>query len=284
MYMQLQYAWVDDLKIHDVNDPTMVYSLRSIKRTVVERRVEGDRAQRDGIVDRSAFKGKQTLDLAGYSWGPTDGAAQDNHGLLRQRFIKAGDHTLRFLRLGRTEEEILTFRTETAPDADSEGYSRTARWVATIVGADPRIYSSALKAAAYDPTTALSGGGFAQKVNFPLVFNTTTATELFVNNGGIYKTPPVLTINGPIVNPIIDNDTTGESIYLQATLGSADVVVVDVAARQVYLNGASRRDLFVASLSTWFELGPGDTALRLRGTGTVSGQSQLTVQYRDAKL
>src|SRR3954471_7206264 len=180
MYLQLQYAFVDDLKIHDVGDPAIPYSLRSIKRTVTERRVTGERASRDGIVDRSLFKAEQTLDLAGYSWGPSDGAAQDNHDALRQRFVTQGDHVFRFLRLGRSEEEQLTFRTAVAPDAESEGYSRTARWAATIVGADPRIYSAILKSGAYDPTTALAGGGFAQRVFFPLVFAATTVTELVV--------------------------------------------------------------------------------------------------------
>lgn len=284
MYLQLKYAYVDDLKIHDPADPTIPYSLRSIKRTVSEKRVTGERASRDGIVDRSLWKAEQTLDLAGYSSGDTDGATQDNHDALRQRFVTQGDHVFRFLRLGRADEEQLTFRTVAAPDAESEGYSRTARWTSTIVGADPRIYSAILKSGAYDPTAILTGGGFNVNIVFPIVFSTSTATELVVTNAGNYRTPPVFTIQGPVVAPTIDNDVTGESIYLNATLGSADTLVVDVAARQVYLNGASRRDLFNASLSTWFLLQPGENRLRLRGSGMASGVTTLAVQYRDARV
>jgi hypothetical protein len=284
VYLQLQYAYVDNLKVHDVNDGAAVYALRSVKRTVTERRVTGARASRDGIVDRSLYKDQQTLDLAGYSWGPDNASAQTNHDALRGVFVQPGDHVFRFLRLGRTEEEQLTFRTAVAPDADSEGYSRTARWAATIIGADPRIYSAILKGGVYDPTTSLSGGGIAMPAPMPLVFSTTTVTELVVTNGGNYPTQPVFTITGPVSAPIIDNDTTGESIFLNYTLGTADTVVVDVGARQVYLNGASRRDLFIASTSTWFGLRPGQTALRLRGTGMTAGLTSLRVQYRDARV
>jgi hypothetical protein len=176
------------------------------------------------------------------------------------------------------------------PDAPEEGFSAFVRWAATLEAADPRVYGASLKSALYDPTASLAGGGFAMPMDFStggLVFSTTTATELFVENQGNAPSPPMLTIHGPAANPIVDNDTTGESIVLNGlggvNLGAADVIVVDVAARLVYLNGAVRRDLVTVAGTTWFDLQPGQNALRLRGAGMAAGVTQLQAAWRDAR-
>jgi hypothetical protein len=36
--------------------------------------------------------------------------------------------------------------------------------------------------------------------------------------------------------------------------------------------------------TTWFELAKGDNLIRLRGSGMVTGQTQLTVSWRDARI
>lgn len=283
-YLQLTSAYVDDLKIHDVADPAMVYALRSVKRTATPRRRDYEHAARHGITDRTKFYGAQVLDLAGYATGPDDASTQNNYEELESRFTLPGPHTFRFRRLGRTEDEQVTFTVAAGPDAPSEGYSRTVRWAASIVGADPRIYSATLKGGSYDPTASIAGGGLVMPIAMPLVFTTTTTSELIVQNQGKAPTPPIFTIHGPVDQPIIDNDTTLESIYLLANLGTADTIVVDVAARSVKLNGAERKDLFDSTRSTWFELPKGQNALRLRGNNMAVGVTSLGVAFRDARL
>ena len=120
---------------------------------------------------------------------------------------------------------------------------------------------------------------------FPLTFSTTTATHLELANAGNFETPPVLTIAGPVINPILDNDTLGDSIALVIALGESDRLVVDVAARSVKLNGAPRLDLLdVAATTDWWQLSPGTNKLRLRGTGMASGVTELSVSFRDARI
>lgn len=284
MRLQLEQAWIDDLKIHDVTaGAALSYSLRSAKKTIVPRRVEVARTNRHGITDRTKpLFSSAVYDLAGYVDAGSMGATEDAFDALIQRLAGEGSHTFRFRRLGRAEDEQALV-TLGGLDSPQEGYSRTVRYAATVVAADPRTFSSTLKTSAYDPTGAISGGGVAMPLVMPLVFTTTTVTELDVVNSGNAPTPPVLTVTGPVASPIIDNATTGESIYLLYTLGAGETIVVDVAARTVKLNGAVRQDLFDASRSKWFDLKPGLTALFLRGSGMSAGATQLSVSYRDAR-
>lgn len=287
MRLQLASAAIDDLAIHDVtriNDPTFPYQLRSAKRTIVPRRVEQTRTNRHGINDYTKpWFGAQTIDIAGYVWAPTDLGAEDAYDALTQRLTGEGTHVFKFRRLGRAEDEQAIVTLGAIDDPEAKGYSRTIKYAATLIGADPRVYTAALKGGSYDPTVSLSGGGVAMPLTFPLTFSTTTATELFVTNAGNAKTPPTFTIKGPVAAPIIDNDTTGESFYINYTLGASDTIVVDMGARTLTLNGALRRDLVIVSGTTWFSLVPGQNALRLRGTGMAAGVTSLAVRYRDAR-
>lgn len=295
MFLQLDLAYVDELKIHDLNDPTMVYSLRSAKRTKTPRRTTQPKSARQGTVDRTATAtdrlrplfGAALWDLAGYVDADDTAATQDAYDELVQRFMGPGQHVFRFRRLGRTEEEQVTFTIAGGPDAPSEGFAVTIRYAVTFEAADPRIFSAAIKGASYDPTESISGGGVAMPLVFPLVFSTTTSTELIVVNAGNAPTSPTFTIHGPIANPIIDNDSTGESFYVKYNLGTADVVTIDVATRETRLNGALRRDLVLLTgtptPTTWFELQPGETALRLRGSNMAAGLTSLAVGFRDAR-
>lgn len=297
MFLQLQRAYVDDLKIHDLADPAIPYALRSMKRSFAVRRVEQPRPSRQGVVDRTAEAGDRVrplfgpalYDLSGYTGAPgaTEeealAATQDAHDALVGVLTGPGVRTLRWLRRGRTEEEQALCTIAGGPDDPSEGFALTVRWAVTLESADPRVFSAVLSSAQYDPTASLSGGGAPMPLVFPLVFSTTTATELFVTNGGNAPTPPTLTIRGPVANPAIDNDSTGESILIRYTLGSADVVQIDVSTRRTYLNGSLRRDLVETAGTTWWELQPGENAVRLRGSGMVPGQTSLTASWRDAR-
>lgn len=289
MRLQLERAWIDDLLIHDIarlNDPTLPYALRSAKRGRTVRRVQEDKRNRNGIIDRTRpLYGSQTIDLAGYVDAGSPGASETAFDVLEGYLTAEGAHTFRFRRLGLTEDEQVTFTLGDGPDAPAEGYAgRTVKYSVTLVGADPRVYSATLKSSSYDPTGSLSGGGMTLPMVFPLTFSSTTATELYLSNQGQTPTPPIFTVKGPVANPIIDNDTTAESIYLLYTLGAADTVIIDVAARTVTLNGAIRQDLFDASRSKWFELGRGETRVRLRGSNMAAGQTLLTVTFRDARV
>lgn len=273
--------YVDDLKVHDIDDPACQFGLRSAVLKRAPRRVTSARTQRRGSRSRTKFLESAVIDLAGYVIGSfTD--QQSLYGQLEQKLLDLdGPHTIRFLRRGAIEEEQLEAEL-IALDAPAEGYAALIRWSATLEADDPAVYTASQRVAAYDPTLVISTGGFDMPMVFPLVMATTTATHLELVNDGVLTTPPVIEIRGPIGSPSVTNDTTGEYLQIVYTLGDSDIVVVNVGARTVTLNGALRPDLF-ASASNWVELVPGTNLIRLSGAGMVGGKTTLTARWRAAR-
>jgi len=87
----------------------------------------------------------------------------------------------------------------------------------------------------------------ASGVTFPLgpfgvTFGGTGASGLVqVNNLGNFPATGVIDINGPCANPIIMNTTTGQSMGFSITLGSSDVLEIDLDMGSVILNGTGDR-------------------------------------------
>lgn len=241
-------------------------------------------AARHGAIDRTAYYSNRVIDLEGFIVGPDAASAWAQFDVLKGALRLGTTHTLKFRRTGMAmDEQVGVVVSAPVDDTVVPNYPGLVKWGVTLSAADPRIYSAVLSSASYDPTAALSGGGAGIPLAFPLAFSA-TASELEVVNGGNTPTPPVLTVQGPVVNPILDNNVTDESIPLLYALGVSDSIEVDVAARTVRLNGALRYDLLDAPNTEWWELEPGTNGLRLRGTGMASNQTLLTVAYRDARI
>lgn len=266
---------------------TLEVSVRRIRGlgTPIPRRDVLVRAQRHGSNDRTRHYEGRVVDLEGIIRGASDLAVWQAFDSLKAKLALGSEHVLKFRRSGFSVDEQLTVIVAAAGDDDfSFDAPGVARWGVSLFAADPRIYSAVLKEQSYDPTSALLGGGVNFTLSFPLEFPTSTASHLELVNGGNFPSPPVLTIQGPVEDPSVDNDTTGETIDLRYIMGANDVIVVDVGAREITLNGAERPDLLRVQDSTWWELAAGTNQIRMRGTGMSPGVTELTVQYRDARI
>lgn len=101
-------------------------------------------------------------------------------------------------------------------------------------------------------------------------------------NRGIEDTPPVITLYGPMVNPLIQNFTTGEIIKLDITIAAGDFIVIDTRSATVLLNNSESRYSAVDFIATdWWMLEPGLNDVRL-STSSVGTGASLTLQWRDA--
>lgn len=143
---------------------------------------------------------------------------------------------------------------------------------------DPRIYTATLTTLAV-PVGGTATSGFGFSLGFSFGFGTITGS-LGVNAvvSGNRPTPPLFTIYGPVANPRIYNDTTGEMLQFSITLGSGETLVVDPKYKTVRLGGVTNRRSALVN-PTWFFLEPGDNFLRYL---TESGGSTMDVAYRDA--
>ncbi len=151
-----------------------------------------------------------------------------------------------------------------------------------LVATDPRIYSATLS----QPSTGLSSssGGMTFNATFPLSFGSIGSGGLVtVTNAGSFPTDATFSISGPIVNPIIDNVTTGVSILLGITLAASDTLVLDTLAKSIVLNGTASRTSALLPGSAWRNFPPGSTQVRYRNNGAFTA-SQMRVAFRSAWL
>lgn len=147
----------------------------------------------------------------------------------------------------------------------------------TAYAEDPRIYSGTLQTTIL-PLGAFVFSGFSFNIAFPFGFGgvSTTSDGQFVNNAGNRPAPVIMTITGPVVNPIILNDTTSSIMQFVITLGVGETLVIDTQYHTVRLNGVTNRRS-VMTVPGWFLLQKGNNFIRFRGA---SGTGTLTLSYR----
>ena len=168
------------------------------------------------------------------------------------------------------------------PDPIDEWAGWTVAPMLEFTATDPRIYDAALQS----PTTGLAtvSGGMTFPATFPLGFGAAASGGyIFVTNYGTFETRALATIQGPCVNPQIQNAITGASLTFNITLASTDSLAVDFNARTVILNGTASRYNAIATGSSWFTFPPGSTTVRFIAAGYMAG-ALLTLQYRSAWL
>lgn len=146
---------------------------------------------------------------------------------------------------------------------------------------DPRIYDVT------QTTKTINLGatiytGFSFSFDFPFGFGgvTGSADVVTVTNAGNRPAPAVFTINGPVTNPHILNDTVSKEMVFNITLATGETLVVDSKNKTVKLNGVTnRRNTLVAP--TWFYLVSGDNAIRYRAE-SADPTSFLSIQFNSA--
>lgn len=116
-------------------------------------------------------------------------------------------------------------------------------------------------------------------LTFPATFNATFGSSsggsFQMDNTGSYTTAPYFTITGPVAYPIITNQTTGEQIKINLTLGPSDQLTIDCQSGTVNLNGANR-NTSVDITTTFFGLLPGLNTIGFASADSTAVTSQLT--------
>ena len=91
---------------------------------------------------------------------------------------------------------------------------------------------------------------------------------------------PTMTLVGPCTNPVIYNQSTGQSLSFNYALLGTDTLVIDTDLRSVTLNGNPARNLLMNG-SQWFGFPAGNTTLTFTTTAYTVGAA-LTISYRSA--
>lgn len=281
----LTTAYIDDLAIHGGGNGL---GLIGTDLGSPSPRVVADlRPTQHGATDRTVLYNARSLELRGSVAADTKAGVWALLDDLKGSLALGSMHVLKFTREGESEVLRTEFRVD-GPVLVGLSAGQVAPyldWSVAIFCPDPRLYSDTVSSASYDPTDT-GEGGLTFSLDFDLVFEGDGTATLDVVNEGNIATPPTLTITGPVVNPKVTNETTGEAIQTTGLeLDTDETIVLDVAARQAYLGGTtSRPDLVDISTTTWFDLAPGTNQLRLTGSGMSATETELAVEWRSARI
>lgn len=129
------------------------------------------------------------------------------------------------------------------------------------------------------PVYKLVGGGYVTQYDMPAQWTPGTTPAVAVNNGDVVIYPQ-FKIVGIVQNPVITNLTTNKFVRINITTTSAsDVLIIDMKARTVTLNGGSVLS-FRTLDSTWFGLNVGNNTLQYTSSGSSDVQFG-TLRYRN---
>jgi hypothetical protein len=157
------------------------------------------------------------------------------------------------------------------------------RFVLPLVSADDRIVGTTVNTATIVPGAASGIVGYTDPYSDPYGEDLDVSGQVIVVNSGTTGARPWFVIEGPIANPRLLNNTTGEEIRITYTLAAGQFLTVEThpARRSVLLGGTSSRWGAVDNANTaWWELAPGANDIRLLSLSFSSG-AELTVNWRD---
>jgi hypothetical protein len=149
----------------------------------------------------------------------------------------------------------------------------------TVLAGDPYIYDYPAQVASISfPTVGTVGMGF--NVSFNLGFGgSVPSNSCLVTNYGTHTAYPIITLVGPITNPVL-SDAFGIVMSFGITLTNSDSLVINCKDKSVVLNGmVSRRNVLAGT--KWFSVpaGTSETVFFGADSGTGSATVKLNSTY-----
>lgn len=203
------------------------------------------------------------------------------------------DWPLTFKRPGQPERTIWCRPIQLVRKEEYLSFNRVGFPPVVLRAVDPRIYSAVLKNGNVPVYAASSGGADLPIAEFPVDFTGGTQTELVVQNDGSADAYPLIRIYGPVTGTCtgftLANSTTGQSVVVNTTIGTGQILTADMEAAVtganrlvISLSGSSRYGDWALPRSA-FSLAPGSNTLRFQVTGSSTDVIAL-ITWRDTWL
>lgn len=177
-------------------------------------------------------------------------------------------------------ETMLKLRRQAPPRVTGR---RPKRFTLPLVSADDRIVATNENTLVLTPGGVGGIVGFSSPMTSPLTSPMALSGQVTVVNAGKKGARWRARIDGPITNPVLLNNTTGEQVKLNATIAADDFFIIDShpATRSVYQTGTADRWGSVDNSTTkWWELRKGVNDIRLLSSA-FSAPAQVTMYWRD---
>lgn len=165
------------------------------------------------------------------------------------------------------------------------------KWQIALFAGDPRLYSvDTLSVSCELPGEAAGGTGRAYPRSYPRLYPGggpgADGEVVFDQVGDYEQTPAVITVTGPVINPVIQHAESGSQLAFSLTVDYGQVLTVDLGSASATLQGDPASG-FLASGSAWFMLSEGVNQVSFRGApgtapGGVPGSPRMTLTASSA--
>jgi hypothetical protein len=240
-----------------------------------------DRPQDHGQFDGPSYLGSRIITAAGTAISPDRATALLARDIMSSVCSDPSQlYTLQVAEPGRPTRRCLV-RLNAATKV-SEVNEAGFDWQLQLRAPDPRRYDDTETLITLTPPTG-AVGGITVPLTTPFTISTSglSTSSATATNAGTIATRPVITLYGPLVDPVIANLTAMRTLSFTLTLASGDYLEVDFDRRTVLLNGTASRTSALTSTAAWWELAPGGNDLAFTAGG---GAGTAEIRFRSSWL
>lgn len=251
---------------------------------VTVRRLTERGAQQHGDTDVGYRMEPRLFSLA-FEFAGGAGDRYDERQRLRRLFVPQATLTLRFALPNYDVRNIDCKRIESPLPVEGRG-ALGERLVYRFRAADPTFYATDAEAATWTLDVV---SDLVLAYDLPYFFGESIINDTqAVAYTGDVDTYPVITITGPITNPVIENETTGEALRLEYEISAGDAVTIDCryGYKSVTLNGGARLVLTDDSDLGTFHIaaavdgsGSRTNTFRVAGIGASAGVTNVQIAW-----
>lgn len=282
-----QYSFsFNNLTFGGKGSPYQILSVEGLESLPGIRNQDDNRGYADGMFSGRDFLAGRNITIIFNTFGAYGNSAQVNYNTIQAALLpqQQGTTPLYFkLPAQVTQDQFINARVrglQTTIDPNyTYGYITSQ---VTFFCPDPKYYNDNLQTAtlAYLPPTGRTYNRVYNLVYTPA----TTVITTTVTNVGWATTYPTITLVGPIDNPIVGNQTTGNQLAFDVSMSASDTLVIDLYNKLVTFNGQPARNLL--AYGTWFGAPPGDSIFTLTGDpgSTLINQTQATITWYSAYI
>jgi hypothetical protein len=267
--------------------PYQILSVDGLEGLPGIRNQDDNRGYADGMFTGRDFLGGRTISMIIQTTATPNASAQANYNTL-QRTLQpqtSGTTPLYFILSAGETEQVIEARVRQHITTVNPNY--TYGLIMSQVEffcPDPRYYDSNIQTATldYSPPT----GRIYNRIYNLVYGGGSSVITTTISNNGWTDTYPTITLNGPIDNPVLGNNTQGFALYFNVILSQSDSFVVDLYNKLITLNGQPARNTLISGSSQWFSAQPGNNDFYLTGDAgsTLVGVTGATVEWQSAYI
>ena len=264
------------------SSPYQILSVDGLESLPTLRVQDSDRGYQDGMFSGRDFFGGRTITMTLQIMSGNGLSAQANYNLLQAALQpqQTGTTPLQFQLSASDNFQYVNARVRKGMATIDPDYTYgKIKAQYEFYCPDPRYYDYTTQIATMTYTAPL---GRTYPRVYPLTYGGGSQTQTAaITNNGQTATYPIITIYGPVTNPVVGSTTANAALSFNYTMAQSDVIVIDLQYKTILLNGNPARNLLLGS-SQWFAATPGANYFYFTGTGTTYGVTNATVQWNNA--